>query len=92
MADSKDLTDEELELRVNRVRGRTGVMGKLADIVSPAPRKLATEAEIEIKKRSDTRKKPDEPATPVKEIIFKKGGHVRGDGCAVRGKTKGRFV
>jgi len=34
----------------------------------------------------------EEAKKPKKEFVFKKGGAVRGDGVAQRGKTRGRMV
>jgi len=44
-------------------------------------------------KKKDTPPKPINPEfTQEPSKNFAKGGSVRGDGCEVRGKTKGRFV
>jgi hypothetical protein len=91
----KSATDEELEVLRSRAAGRTGLKGKIADMFDPMTRKRAVEAEEEIKRRQAERNKPAAPvapAAPAKEFVFKKGGMVRGDGCATKGKTKGRFV
>jgi len=90
MADMTNATDEELEIRKNAVKGRTGFAGKVADFFDPTTRKQANAAQQEMDRRKST-KKETTGDSPVKEITFKKGGSVgrRGDGIVQRGRTKG---
>lgn len=38
------------------------------------------------------RKEEEERQKRLKDFVFKKGGVVRGDGVAKRGRTRGRFI
>ena len=66
--------------------------------VKPAPKKGnpgAFENKINTFERTPATDEADYATLKAQEKYFKKGGSVkkhRGDGCAVRGKTKGRFV
>jgi len=88
-----EVTDEELQLQVDRAAGRKGFAGKVADVFDPSTRKNAEAAKKELEERRKKRQAaPAAPAAPAKEFVFKKGGSVRGDGAAQRGKTRGRMV
>lgn len=87
-----DISDEELQIRADRVARRKGFAGKVADLFDPTARKNAEAAKKELEVRRKKREAaPAAPAAPVKEFVFKKGGTVRGDGVAQRGKTRGRI-
>lgn len=68
-----------------------GMMPESASV--KADKKAAAEAEVERRRRATEAAEAaerDKATAKVKEITFKKGGSVRGDGIAQRGKTKGR--
>lgn len=88
----KDKTDEELEIVRSRAAGRTGLKGKLSNLIDPGTQQRANEAAAEMRRRAMEQQKPKEAPAAPKEFVFKKGGLVRGDGCAQRGKTRGRMV
>lgn len=59
-----------------------------------AAARAAQAAEEARKKARDARNKAAEgiEAAPPAPKKYKSGGKVRGDGCAVKGKTRGRYV
>jgi len=72
------------------ITGRAGKNASAEQLKKQEAKEAAEKAAAELAAKQEAER--EAARKRVSEIRFKKGGMVRGDGVASKGKTKGRFI